>query len=320
MLKWIKKNKKYIMILMFLVSIINIIGGNSVYALINPDSPEAEQENFLQDVIGTILGGGLGILGVPFAGLVNAVNVIIFMLIYTIFVAGELTSFNMFPSVDNIVFNRMAFFDPNFINPANSDYSKIHAIQGVIAGLYYSFVVIAVAVMAIAAMVIGIKLAVSTVAAEKAKYKEAIGQWIFGIVMLFVIHIIMAAIFTVNEKIVEFASEQAGDISFKFSGIEVIPFTGKKIYSVIKGIEDFFNTNVITDITTITVDGMYGFYIRLILKSIGGDFTSAFMCAIILGESVALIVTYMKRLFYCIFLGIMAPLVVAVDTISRSMG
>lgn len=61
-------------------------------------------------------------------------------------------------------------------------------------------------ILGVAVGVMAIRLAISSIAAEKAKYKQAIVNWATCIVMLFLMHYILAFVFWVNEQMVEIAS------------------------------------------------------------------------------------------------------------------
>lgn len=69
----------------------------------------------------------------------------------------------------------------------------------------------------------------------------------------------------------------------------------------------------------VKLPGFMGLTAYYILKALGGDLVSSLVLFILMGQTVALVVTYIKRLFYCIFLGMLAPLIVAVDVIKKSL-
>lgn len=72
-----------------------------------------------------------------------------------------------------------------------------------IAGWYYSLRLVAIMVMLIILIYIGIKLAIKSVATEKALYKKVLVDWLVGMIMVFFIHYIMLTIFTFNEVLLE---------------------------------------------------------------------------------------------------------------------
>lgn len=331
--KWFKNNKKIIftvLLLLVAISILSSFGDNSVFARLTHEEDIADQPawaEFLESVLGSMLNLGSGVLGSVFTGLILVIVVLIFLVLHTIFRGlGMTNGFASFPFPDSIIFNKLAFFDPNFINPTQVFDGKapVAILQGVISSMYYTFFILALTVFVIAAMIIGIKLAISSIASEKAQYKQALNNWVFGIVLLFTVHILMAGIFALNEAIVEVASDLAGEITFKISLLKAIPFVGNTISNLVGGVTDILGSlgvNVDWDVKVdFPMKGFSGLLLMYAVYTLAGDLVSTLVLCIVLGQTVALVVMYTKRLFYCIFLGMLAPLIVAVDVIRKSMG
>lgn len=331
--KWFKNNKKIIftvLLLLVAISILSSFGDNSVFARLTHEEDIADElgvVKFFDAIIGSILNLGSGVLGQAFIGLFTTIAVLIFTVLYIVFKALGITNgVFSFPFPDSIIFNRMAFFDPNFINPTQAFDGKapVAILQGVISSMYYTFFILALTVFVIAAMIIGIKLAISSIASEKAQYKQALNNWVFGIALLFTVHILMAGIFALNEAIVEVASDLAGEVTFKISLLKAIPFVGNTISNLVGGVTDLLGSlgvNVDWDVKVdFPMKGFSGLLLMYAVYALGGDLISVITFFIVLGQTVALVVMYTKRLFYCIFLGMLAPLIVAVDVIRKSMG
>lgn len=142
------------------------------------------------------------------ANMINAVASLAERLIGGIF--SVLTGDNIFPWADRIIFNSIGFLDINFLNPADSSLfgaSNAPSILGkVVKRVYSTIFSLAVLFLGVAVGVMAIRLAISSIAAEKAKYKQAIVNWATCIVMLFLMHYILAFVFWVNEQMVEIAS------------------------------------------------------------------------------------------------------------------
>lgn len=117
-----------------------------------------------------------------------------------------------FPWSDLIVFNAIPLLDVNFINPdpnsllADSSTNSV-SIGDVIRNVYFTGLSIALGFLGIIVAVMAIKLALSTLASEKAKYKEAIVKWLTALVLLFGMHFVLSFLFYMNEILVEKASE-----------------------------------------------------------------------------------------------------------------
>ena len=333
---WLKENKKIIftvLILLVTISVISSFSNNAVFAKLTGEEQLVKGEtglagnvmDVLGDLLRNLLNFGTGVLMAPFTTLMLAIALFIFLVLYTIFQAlGISNGILSFPFPDSIVFNRMAFFDPNFINPTEvGDGAPVYLLQGTISSLYYTFFILALTIFVIAAMVIGIKLAISSIASEKAQYKQALSNWVFGIILLFTVHFLMAGIFAINEGITAVAYEVAGKIDFKLPFLKGIPVVGNAISNVIGLVGDLVGGitggAVTIDSPSVNVTGYMGLILTFALQALGGDMISALVLFIIMGQTLALVVMYTKRLFYCIFLGMLAPLIVAVDVIKKSM-
>jgi hypothetical protein len=94
-----------------------------------------------------------------------------------------------YPFPDLIVFNKINILDPNFINPDSG--SVLNLMQETILKFFNSFQTLGLAILFIAAMLMGIKFAMSAIASEKAKYKEGLAKWLTGIVILFLLRYIL---------------------------------------------------------------------------------------------------------------------------------
>ncbi len=245
------------------------------------------------------------------------------MLYYIYFFYGAGVGENgAFPFPDQIIFNKIAILDPNFINPAVGSLGHNDITHGLFANTYSSFFVLATTIFTIAALVIGIKLVFSSIAAEKAQYKKALNTWIVGIVMLFLVHYLLAGMFYLNEKIVESVSVLADGIEVKIDLLASFPMLGstigKAVSGVINSVAGFFGAK--ESITDITLYGYGGIIMRFFcLGIIGGDLIASITFLIIIGQTFGLVITYLKRTFMCIVLGIMAPVVVAIDVIQKSL-
>ena len=330
---WFKNNKKFICMAMLLLVAISVISmfDNSVFGKLTHEEKLLEEEETLfgevREWFGKLLANAGNAAGSwflsGFATTLSVIGIVIFFILQSIFSAFGMSDVGTFtfPFPDSIIFNRLSFFDPNFINPTAVGNSVVGYLQGTISSMYYTFFVLALTIFVISAMVIGIKLAVTSVASEKAQYKEALNNWFMGIALLFVLHFLMAGMFALNEAIVEMAYDLTGTIKFHLDILSAIPRYGKFISSIVGGLADMvgFNAEAITDVE-LPVRGYTGVTLMFLLQAVGGDLVSSLILLIILGQTVALVVTYTKRLFYIIFLGMMAPLIVAVDVVRKAIG
>lgn len=199
--KWTKILKLAFVITLFVI-ILNM--SSNVYAAINTeykvDSKVVDESlddkaksSILLDAIGNLIyvmaSFGEWLIGVIFKAIASTGGT-----------SGEMT----FPWADAIVFNAVEVLDINFLNAA--DGSIIALIKGVITKIYGTIFGVAISFFSIAVLIMGIKIAISTIASDKAKYKQALWDWLLGLVLLFTIHIFISFVFYLNEELVKVAS------------------------------------------------------------------------------------------------------------------
>ncbi len=121
---------------------------------------------------------------------------------------------NMLYSPENIFANNIALLDINFLKP-NTYTSIIEGdtqaqematsaaggeLKNTIASWYKSFRNIAIVALLSVLVYLGIRILISSTAADKAKYKESISNWFMALCLVFVIHFIMSGILMATEK------------------------------------------------------------------------------------------------------------------------
>ncbi len=304
-------------------------------------------------MIQTIAGQGLSMLILQ--PIVTAITALIkFFLAVVVAVLGLVFSVSgiaiglgesYFPLPHHMVFNLIPMLDPNFINPyrlgANSGtFTITEMISTVISPMYFTMISLATTVFVIIALFIGIKLAISVSANEKAQYKSAIMSWITGLVLLFTGHFIMSGIFYVNEQIVSnlYASsedmiaiditvpkdmETAEKIGRFFlttsttiaASVMLGPFIGAVSSS---GLLSEFSRSAYTTETRYGFDGVMTYYYQDMIYN--NNPISTLIIAVMLGQIVALLILYIKRLIYVVILGLLYPFVIIVDTYKKVTG
>lgn len=110
-------------------------------------------------------------------------------------------------TIESIIFNDIQLFDVNVFSDTaagreiNED-STVGIIRKLVAVWYYSFRNVALVVLAILIIYYGIRMAISTVASDKAVYKQMLFGWLKSLVLILVVHYIMYIILSVNEYFV----------------------------------------------------------------------------------------------------------------------
>ena len=137
---------------------------------------------------------------------------------------GAITKFSvwvfnidLYPWEDLIIYNTLPYLDINFFS---YDEGSIFSVVGadslkfgdVIRNVYYSLLTLALSILGMGVSITAIRLAISSIAAEKAKYKEAIVKCLYTVVMLFSAHFLISFVFYTNETIVKACSSLLGNI------------------------------------------------------------------------------------------------------------
>lgn len=280
----IKINYKKIVLVLAII-LVSCFVLNGVQAAVTSDSGTVVKDNTSTagSVINTIMDvleyiGGMSASGVfaTITALINVLSIAMFMLLYMCLGIGT-GDWTHMPMPDTIVFNRFAFFDPNFINPSKG--SLVKGFGNILSNLYASFYTIAIAILIIAAMITGIKMALSSVASKKAQYKEAALKWVSGFLVLICLRWIIAGIFYINETIVAtlYGITKSDGLEIPIYVTDAIPIFGKLLSDLIKGLESLTGWDIKWHIS-----GYLGIVVANLCKSIGGNIIASIIGFIIM--------------------------------------
>ncbi len=164
---------------------------------------------------------------------------------------------NMLYSLENIFSNNIAALDINFLNPnkftsivdeeqiVGDEYSDVtdqakekakssaKTLRTTISNWYKSFRNIAIVFLLSVLIYLGIRMLLSSTAADKAKYKESMADWFVALCLVFFIHFIMSAVITITDKFTdlfdtannnEIVVETSNNIKFKTNLIGLARF------------------------------------------------------------------------------------------------
>ena len=219
---------------------------------------------------------------------------------------------NFLVSPETIFSNSIAALDVNFLNPndfegvvVNSDSNEYQDAQNKAQsgaetlkeqiGLWYrTFRNLAVVLLLIVLVYLAIRVVISSAAAEKAKYKEAIKNWLIALFLVFFIHVIMAGILMITEKFTGlFNKSLANDIVVEVADV------GNgwgKLADQDQGLK--FRTNIM---------GLARFRTQAASLLECGAFT--FIYLLLVYYTIKFIYIYYKRFIFIAFLTMIAPLV-----------
>ena len=243
-----KKKTKIAVCTLFITLILFSVTGN-IFAQVNQNYGNltpVQDDDLDSKVTNSVLANAVGALVYALASLAESIVGGVF---------EKVTGDPTFPWADRVIFNAVPFLDINFFNPSSgslflsNEASGSNVINGntttinnatmlarIVRNIYFTMLTLAIGLLSVVVGAMAIKLAISTIASEKAKYKEAITNWLFAIIMIFTVHFAMSFIFFVNEKMVEVASSLVSDeLKDKYLSADVPGENVEKIY-----ISDYF--------------------------------------------------------------------------------
>lgn len=216
------KGKWKLLICGLLIVCVGFMVSNNVFAAINEDylnnMPVADA-NLNDKIANSPLLEAIGSFIYALGSLMEWILGKVFQLI---------TQTNMFPWADAILFNAVPFLDVNIFTAAEG--SLISEIYEFLTGTYYSLLTLASTFFGIAVMFSAIKLAITAIAEDKAKYKKAIVDWILGLVMLWGMHFFISFVLYLNEELVVVASGIVSD-SVKEAGDNIVALADTSEYN-----------------------------------------------------------------------------------------
>lgn len=117
--------------------------------------------------------------------------------------------------IEDLVMNRYTLFDINYLDLSLANNSTIGELRKNVASWYYSIRNIAIVANCLILVYIGIRMAMSTVAADTAKYKKMFVSWITSFVFIFIMHYIIAILFEIQGFFTEFIGTLVADEGFE---------------------------------------------------------------------------------------------------------
>ncbi len=206
-----KKLIRFLSLLMIVFSILNLAGiivgmGNNVYA--DDESSDFNIKATVQS-IGVTAGLGLIMGGIPLI-ILNVMKLVIIVLglLLQAFVSGVQLSLDGLDGVGlkSVIFagaeNCSNFLDINFFNFADGN-NIIVDFRMAVAKWYYILRLISAAILLVILIYVGIRMAISTIASEQAKYKQMLVDWVTSLALLFLLHYIVIFVVTINSTLVQ---------------------------------------------------------------------------------------------------------------------
>lgn len=185
------------------------------------------------------------------------------------------------------------------------------ALSGVISKWYNALRNIALVLMMSILLYIGIRMLLSTVSADKAKYKQMLVDWLVGMCLLFFMHYIMAFSVTLNNKFI-------GVINTVNGGSYSVSFEGHK--KLREGMKELKLSEYMDKDGNVTWPTNLMGKVRIAAEMRHGrvSFIGFALCFIVLVfYTVFFAFTYLKRVIYLAFLTIIAPFIAMTYAIDK---
>lgn len=183
-------------------------------------------------------------------------------------------------------------------------------LKKVVAKWYYTLRNLAIVALMVILVYIGIKILLSSVSADKAKYKQMLLDWIVALCLVFVLHYIMIFAIDLTESITDIVKNSTNKTSY-IEIIDNISNRNKNKYEdAIAGSgvssDDFFVEDTLYWPTNLIGHAR----IQAQLQDGGANYVGYALAYVVLVMfTVFFTFTYAKRLLYIVFLTVIAPLV-----------
>lgn len=213
--------KKVLLSLILVVVLTNFIVGPKVYA-----------GNLLEEALDAMMGTVIGLLTKPFRAvallIADAIDSLAGILAWSqgsIDENGKIVEGTFFSDKTltpyDILFNKVALLDVNFFN-IPEDGTVISNMRLAVAGWYYVMRNIAATILLCVLIYVGIRMAISTVASDKAAFKKMLVDWVCSLALIFLVQYIIIFTFAVNEALVKALAEAGGGADALVDAIENI--------------------------------------------------------------------------------------------------
>lgn len=170
--------------------------------------------DFITTMLGTFVGVITWIPRVMAIGLGYAIDALSGAIAY-IDGATPGNSTKFFVTPFDIVFNKTAITDIDFFDFSSElEGTTVYEIRQAVSGWYYFMRLIAVAILLVILVYVGIRMAISTVAEDKAKYKKMLVDWASSLALVFVLQYIMIFLIALNHTLVDAMAKAAEDKEF----------------------------------------------------------------------------------------------------------
>ena len=272
-----------ILVVLLIIFILN----NFLLSSFRPVYAEASAiEETLMDLLGSVVGIFTYIPKVAAVGLAYAIENLVGGLAYSqgtvsedgTINSGDVKVVSTITPLD-IFFNKMALTDINFFKTPSDTNSVIYKIRVSVASWYSVMRTLAAAILLAILIYIGIRMAISTIASERALYKKMLVDWACSLALIFLLHYVAYFVITLNDAFIKVLSGMAEE-------------------SEMKNTVDSIRTTALTGINI-------------------NSLAAAVVYVMIVVQTFALLLSYFTRMLKIAFLLIIAPLITLTYSIDK---
>lgn len=179
--------------------IIFIIFSNTNFSFAEENQTEQKDAlTIITDGVGAVLDGIVGILTWPLRLIPLMIGGALQMLGSGVASVGGGNG-EVFLTMEGILFNEIPILRVNFFE---TDKGNVGTIQSSVATWYYSLRNLAIVLSLVVLIYIGIRMAISTLAEDKARYKKMLTDWIIGFIAIFFLHYLILLVLYANDNLV----------------------------------------------------------------------------------------------------------------------
>lgn len=258
-------------------------------------SSSSSSRDGVDDLIGSAVDGIVGLILYPMRLIVIVIGTIARTIAGSIAAIGGFdgdasTAETIFISSEDILFNRIPLTDINFFD-FSSDNGAISSIRKNVAIWYSALRNLAIAILLVVLVYIGIRMTISTVAEQEARYKQMLTDWAVSFALVFLLHYIILAGIYISDSLVELM-----DVS-------------RESYI------NSYNQNA----TGVDVNNVMNETLKDALTTAGfcKGFGSAIVYTVLCGVTFVFLVMYIQRMITIAFLIMIAPLITVTYSIDK---
>ncbi len=254
-----------------------------VYAETAAQQEETREASGHDTLLGAVADGVVGLLTWPLR-----VLIVIFGEAMRLVIGGIASvsggQFNINISPEDILFNKLQITDINFFDFNNNLSDGVLTIRKNIAIWYYALRNLAIGILLVILVYVGIRMAISTVASEEARYKTMLKDWVVSFVLVFLLQYIIIFTINANNALVDILQNALQNVSHNGGFSNVV---------------NTFGTNGLKPL------------------SFTMGFGSAIAFCILVGVTLSFLIFYIKRMLTLAFLIIISPIVTITYSIDK---